>query len=82
MNEYGCEECGAVGWRRDGEEVVSAGEGEDGVPSVQRVKHTQDDIVGGVWVGECGHPVRRGSALERFFNVLSPGESAQLPPNG
>jgi hypothetical protein len=81
VQRYGCEECGVVGWRRDGEEIVSAGEDADAVPSVKRVMHSQDNIVGGVWMGECGHPVRRGSALERFFSVLTPGESVQLPRN-
>jgi hypothetical protein len=81
VQRYGCEECGVVGWRRDGEEIVSAGEEADGVPSVKLVKHSQDNIVGGVWMGECGHPVRRGSTLERFFSVLTPGESVQLPRN-
>jgi len=80
MNEYGCEECGAVGWHRDGEAVVKAREGDDGI-YVEHVKHTTDDIVGGVWVGECGHPVRRGSALDRFFSILTPGEPVRLPPN-
>jgi hypothetical protein len=44
---YGCEECGAIGWHRDGEAVIKARGGGDGI-YVEHVKHTTDDIVGGV----------------------------------
>ena len=77
MNDYGCEECGVVGWRRDGEAIVQTGE-EDGVPVVSRVVHGEPS---GSWMAECGHRVREGSALERFFNGLAPGQAGALPRN-
>jgi hypothetical protein len=36
VNDYGCEDCGAVGWHRDGEKIFQVGE-QDGAPVVQRV---------------------------------------------
>ncbi len=77
MHDYGCEECGVVGWRRDGEAIVQTGE-EDGVPVVSRVVHGE---ASGSWMAECGHRVREGSALERFFSVLAPGQAGALPRN-
>ena len=77
MHDYGCEECGVVGWRRDGEAIVQTGE-EDGVPVVSRVAHGDGS---GSWMAECGHRVREGSAFERFFNVLAPGQAGALPRN-
>ena len=77
MHDYGCEECGVVGWRRDGEAIVQTGE-EDGVPVVSRVVHGESS---GSWMAECGHRVREGSALERFFSVLAPGQAGALPRN-
>ena len=81
MQDYGCEECGVVGWRRDGEAIVSAGE-KDGVPHVERLMNEPGSQVGGSWMAECGHRVRSGSILERFFNALPAGEVTALPRNG
>ena len=80
MERHGCEECGAVGWSRDGESIVQTGE-EDGVPVVTKVVH-DPNAAGGSWTAECGHRVRPASALERFFSALVPGEVTALPPNG
>jgi hypothetical protein len=77
VHDYGCEECGVVGWRRDGEAIVQTGE-ENGVPVVSRVAHGEGS---GSWMAECGHRVREGSALERFFNGLAPGQAGALPRN-
>ena len=80
MQEYGCEQCGVVGWRRDGEAIVPAGE-QDGVPQVQRIMTEPGSQPGGSWMAECGHRVRSGGILERFFNVLPAGEITSLPRN-
>ena len=53
MEKYGCEQCGAVGWSREGETVVQTGE-ENGVPVVTRIVH-DPDAPGGSWMAECGH---------------------------
>ena len=79
MYDYGCEECGTVGWRRDGEEIVQTGE-EDGVPVVSLVVHREPGP-GSSWMAECGHRVREGSVLERFFNGLAPGQAGAIPRN-
>lgn len=81
MKEYGCEECGTVGWRRSGEAIVQTGE-DGGVPLVTRVVRDDGDPVGGSWTAECGHKLREGSLLERFFGALPAGEVTSLPRNG
>jgi hypothetical protein len=80
VDRYGCEECGAVGWRREGESIVQTGE-DGGVPVVTRIVH-EPNAAESSWMAECGHRVRPASALERFFSALAPGEVAALPPNG
>jgi hypothetical protein len=79
VEKYGCEECGAVGWRRDGESIERTGE-EGGVPVVTRIV-SDPNAPGGSWMAECGHRVRPASALERLFSALAPGQSVSLPPN-
>ena len=80
VEKYGCEQCGVVGWSRDGESIVKTGE-EDGAPVVTRIVH-DPDAAGGSWMAECGHRLPPKSAIERFFSALAPGQSATLPPNG
>jgi len=80
MEQYGCEQCGVIGWRRGGESIAQTGE-EDGVPVVTRIFHDPGDRPGDTWMAECGHKVRPASVLDRFFSALSPGEPARLPPN-
>ena len=80
MEKYGCEQCGVVGWSREGESIVQTGE-EDGVPIVTRIVH-DPDAPGGSWMAECGHHPPPKSALERFFGSLTPGQPAPLSPNG
>jgi hypothetical protein len=81
VQEFGCEECGTIGWRRGGEEIVQTGD-EDGVPQVMRVVREDGGSVGGSWMAECGHKLREGSLLERFFGALPAGEVTSLPRNG
>jgi len=79
VEKYGCEQCGVVGWRRDGESIVQTGE-EEGVPIVTRIVH-EPSAAESSWMAECGHRVRPESALMRFFSALSPGQASALPPN-
>jgi hypothetical protein len=79
VEKYGCEQCGVVGWSREGESIVQTGE-EGGVPLVTRVV-TDPNAPGSSWMAECGHRVRPKSALERFFSALQPGETVALPRN-
>ena len=81
MQEYGCEECGTIGWRRNGEAIVQTGD-DDGVPIVTRVARYEDGLVGDSWMAECGHKLREGSLLERFFGALPAGQPTSLPRNG
>ena len=80
MQEYGCEDCATIGWRRGREAIVQTGE-DSGVPLVMRVVR-DDDAPGDSWTAECGHKVREGSLLERFFGALPPGQATALPRNG
>ena len=80
MQEFGCEECGTIGWRRGGEEIVQTGE-EDGVPQVMRVVRDERSP-GDSWMAECGHKLREGSLLDRFFGALPAGQPTSLPRNG
>ena len=77
----GVDECGAVGWNRSGAAVIKAGD-ERGVSYIQYVEHEQDSPGGAVWVGECGHPVRPGSALELYLDVIPAGTPVPLQRNG
>jgi hypothetical protein len=81
VNDYGCEDCGAVGWHRDGEKIVQVGE-QDGAPVVQRVVTEPGYPENKPWLAECSHKLRSGSILERFFSVFPIDEPMALPKNG
>ena len=81
MEKYGCEQCGVVGWSREGESIVPTGEEEDGAPVVKRIVHTPTAAESS-WMAECGHRLPPKSRLEQFFGALAPGEARPLPPNG
>lgn len=66
---------------RDGEAVIAAGT-ENEVQYVKYVQLEQDAPRGSVWVGDCGHPVRPGSALDVWLRVIPIDQPVPLQRNG